>query len=136
MIMRDREELFEALAKSNFRRRFALGEKDLRYIESKGAEVVKAHAYEFVRSRLAPAEPKNDGRQTPMKGHPVFVAQHAVGACCRGCLSKWHGIERQVELSEEQVEYVVSLIAEWINRQIASNAKKGERADSAGGMLF
>ncbi len=25
-----------------------------------------------------------------MKGHPVFVAQHATATCCRECIRKWH----------------------------------------------
>ena len=40
--------------------------------------------------RIAPKEPLNDGKQTPMKGHPVFIAQHATATCCRECTRKWH----------------------------------------------
>ncbi len=29
------------------------------------------------------AEPRNDGKQTPFRGHPVFTAQHATATCCR-----------------------------------------------------
>src|SRR3546814_7102519 len=46
----------------------------------------------IVEKRLAPAEPVNDGKQTPMRGHPVLIAQHATATCCRSCLAKWHGI--------------------------------------------
>ena len=60
------------------------------YLDRKGLDVVLAHAADFIEKRLAPAYPTNDGKQTPMRKHPVFVAQHATATCCRGCLEKWH----------------------------------------------
>ena len=90
--MRDLDELFAALARFRFRSRFRLCAKEAAYLDSKGIEVVLGHAADFVRDRLAPAQPHNDGRQTPMRGHPVFIAQHATATCRRPCLAKWHGI--------------------------------------------
>jgi len=78
--------LFVRLERSALRRRFHLKNADYAYIQSKGIDVVMRHAEDFVRTRLAAAEPRNDGKQTPMRGHPVFTAQHATGTCCRGCL--------------------------------------------------
>ena len=75
--------LFARLATSEFRRRFRLKAEDIAYIERKGMETIRRHAADFVRMRLAPAVIPNDGRQTPMRGHPVFIAQHAT-ACCSG----------------------------------------------------
>jgi hypothetical protein len=60
--------------------------KERQYCLDKGAEVIDRHAADFVAGRLAPALPNNDGKQTPMRGHPVFIAQHATATCCRGCL--------------------------------------------------
>ena len=80
---------FARLAKSKFRSRFHLAESDRAYIESKGMETIRQHCEDFIRTRLAPAEPPNDGKQTPMRGHPVFKAQHACACCCRDCLVKW-----------------------------------------------
>jgi hypothetical protein len=115
--MRDMDGLFAALGRSSFRCRFRLGGAEREYLSAKSMEVVSGHAREFVSSRLGGKHPKNDGRQTPMRGHPVFVAQHAVGACCRKCLEKWHGIERGRELSEAEIEYIVLVICEWLRRQ-------------------
>ncbi len=81
-------------------------------------DTIRSHAQDFVSKRLAPAEPANDGKQTPMKGHPVFIAQHATATCCRGCLEKWHRIPKGAELTDEQQEYVVNVLMEWIERQI------------------
>ena len=81
-----------ALSKSKFRNSFKLKMKDLEYISSKGLETIKSHAYDFVNQRLRPELILNDGKQTPMKGHPVFIAQHATATCCRGCLYKWRKI--------------------------------------------
>lgn len=110
--------LFERLSQSKFRSSFSLKANDRAYIRDKGLAVVQSHAADFVAQRLVPAEPKNDGKQTPMRGHPVFVAQHATATCCRGCLEKWHGIPKGVELSQEQQEYIVRVLMEWIRRQI------------------
>ena len=82
--------------------------------------VMEQHARDFVRQRLAPAEPAHDGKQTPMKGHPVFLAQHATGTCCRGCLYKWHRIPKGRALYPAEQDYVVDILLEWIRRQQAS----------------
>lgn len=79
------EPLFARLARSTFRSRFRLGIKEKQYCWDKGAEVIDKHAADFIAQRLAPAHPANDGKQTPMRGHPVFIAQHATATCCRGC---------------------------------------------------
>jgi len=112
------EDVFERLAKSEFRSRFRLGEKERRYIEQKGLETIESHARDFIAKRIAPATIVNDGRQTPMKGHPVFIAQHATATCCRGCIEKWHGLSPGTELSVGQQDYLVGLIMEWIRRRL------------------
>ena len=76
-------------------------------IDKVGIDKIVCHAYDFVNNRLKPKEIANDGSQTPMKGHPVFIAQHATATCCRGCLSKWHKIPKSKELNDQEVDYVV-----------------------------
>ena len=115
--MRDLDDLFAALTQSGFRRRFALGADERRYLAEKGRATVLAHAREFVAQRLAPAAPRNDGKQTPFRGHPVFVAQHATAACCRGCLAKWHRIDAGRALTAQEQEHVVAAIARWLDTQ-------------------
>jgi hypothetical protein len=107
-----------SLGKSKFRSKFRLTQKDRDYIEVKGIETIKAHAFQFVNSRIAPDFPKNDGKQTPMRGHPVFVAQHATATCCRGCTQKWHGIPKARALNEKEIDFMVSLIMKWIEQQL------------------
>ena len=115
--MRDIDDLFRALSFSSFRSRFRLAGDDLQYLRDKGLETVLNHARDFVGQRLASAEPKNDGHQTPFSGHPVFVAQHATATCCRGCLEKWHQIPRGVELTAEQRRHVLLVIERWLKSQ-------------------
>lgn len=105
------------LSKSKFRDSFHLSEKDILYIKKHGLDKIKMHAYDFITKRLAPKNPLNDGKQTPFKGHPVFTSQHATATCCRGCLSKWHKIEKDKELTKEEIDYIVSVIMEWIKRE-------------------
>ena len=108
------------LKESDFRAGFHLTEKDKAYIAEKGMDTVRKHAEEFVRNRLAPAYPPNDGKQTPMRGHPVFVAQHACACCCRGCLEKWYRVQQGKELTDVQQEKIVNLLMAWINEEISN----------------
>ena len=113
---REFDRLFDRLSGSAFRARFRLGEKEKTYLEAKGMEVIRSHAADFVARRLAPAHPRNDGKQTPMRGHPVFIAQHATATCCRSCLAKWHRIPAGRALSEDEQTYVVDVLMEWLRR--------------------
>lgn len=81
-------------------------------------DVIQTHAEDFVRLRLAPSDIPNDGKQTPMRGHPVFVAQHACACCCRGCLEKWYKISKETELSNDVQQGIVKLLVAWINREL------------------
>ena len=98
--MRDMDELFDALGRSKFRSRFRLAGKEAEYLRDKGLATILQHARDFVTRRLADTNPANDGRQTPMRKHPVFIAQHATGTCCRGCLAKWHHIPKGNPLTD------------------------------------
>lgn len=107
-----------SLGKSAFRSKFGLTRKDRDYIASKGLNTIEDHALQFISSRVAPDFPKNDGKQTPMRGHPVFIAQHATATCCRGCIQKWHGIKKGKALNEKQIQFILALIMAWIERQL------------------
>ena len=107
----------DELSRSKFRSSFHLRKYMIKYIDDKGIDIVLKHAYDFINKNLKPADIPNDGKQTPMKGHPVFIARHATATCCRGCLEKWHGISKGKELNNNEVNYVVSLIMEWIRRE-------------------
>ena len=108
---------FARLARSRFRSRFHLSQADRRYIDEKGMETIRRHAEDFVRTRLAVAHPPNDGRQTPMRGHPVFVAQHATATCCRGCLEKWWKVPRGTDIPEARQRGIVDFLMAWIERE-------------------
>lgn len=109
--------LFERISKSKFRSRFHLSKKDIDYIDTKGIDVIESHAKDFIKNRLSSKLILNDGKQTPMRGHPVFIAQHATATCCRGCLEKWHKIEKNKELNKQEQEYIKEVIMTWINEE-------------------
>lgn len=119
--MRDFDSLFAALATSEFRRRFYLGARERDYLREKGLPVVLEHARDFVARRLASAAPANDGKQTPFRGHPVFVAQHATATCCRGCLAKWHRIDADRPLTPGEQAHIVAVIEQWLRQELASD---------------
>jgi hypothetical protein len=115
--MRDIDQLFEALQKSPFRRRFRLSTRERGYLDAKGLPIVLQHADDFIKQRLAPAAPANDGKQTPFRGHPVFVAQHATATCCRSCLAKWHRVPQGRRLTLEEQSYIGEVLAHWLKAQ-------------------
>ena len=116
--MENIDKLLEDLSKTKFRGSFHLDEKMKRYVIEKGMNKIVEPAYDFVRTRLAPANILNDGKQTPYRGHPVFIAQHATGTCCRGCLMKIHKIEKNKKLSNNEIDYVVNVITSWIRSEV------------------
>ena len=81
--------------------------------------VVRQHARDLLLKKIAAADPVKDGRQTPYRGHAVFVAQHATATCCRTCLEKWHGIAKGRELTEDELAYAVEVVSRWIERETA-----------------
>jgi len=115
------ENIFVRLAQSKFRSKFKLKDIDINYINQKGINTIETHARDFIKKRIAPAEIANDGKQTPMRGHPVFIAQHATATCCRGCIEKWHHIPKGRELTETEQQQLVSIIMEWISTQYSSS---------------
>lgn len=115
--------ILNRLSKSKFRSSFHLKDKDILYIEDKGIDKIRNHAYDFVTKRLADTSNVTDGKQTPMKGHPVFIAQHATGTCCRRCLEKWHYINKNKNMTDDDIKYVVDIIMSWIEKEY-NNYKK------------
>lgn len=115
--------ILDRLSKSKFRSSFYLKDKDILYIEDKGIDKIREHAYDFVTKRLADTSNVTDGKQTPMKGHPVFIAQHATGTCCRRCLEKWHHIRKNKNMTDDDIKYVVDIIMSWIEKEY-NNYKK------------
>jgi hypothetical protein len=109
---------FRRLAGSSFRRKFHLQGKDLAYLQTWGLPHVMKQARDLISKRLAPADPPNDGRQTPWRNHPVFVAQHATATCCRGCLEKTHEIPKGHALTEEELDHVLRVIERWLASEL------------------
>ena len=87
-------------------------------MQLRGLQAIRRHADDLIARRVAPADPPRDGKQTPYRGHPVFVAQHATATCCRGCLERNHEIARGHELTADERRYVTDVIIRWIEREI------------------
>lgn len=104
------------LSNSKFRNSFHLRKYMIKYIDEKGMDKILEHSYDFVNQKLVILK-DNDGKQTPMKGHPVFIAMHACACCCRGCLEKWHDIPKNKKLSNNEINYIVTILMEWIKKE-------------------
>jgi hypothetical protein len=122
------DDKLDAIARHPFRAKFHLRGRDLATAQLRGPSTMRLHARDLIVRRLAPAEPRNDGKQTPYRGHPVFVAQHATATCCRSCLERSHQIPKGRELSREEVGYVVDVICRWIEREVAGVAAPPTRS--------
>ncbi|TDT34259.1 DUF4186 family protein [Naumannella halotolerans] len=117
--------MLDRLARHRFRARFHLRPPERRIAQTRGLPVIRMHALDLLTSRLAPARPPNDGRQTPWGGHPVFRAQHATGTCCRGCLERLHGLPRGHRLTAADLRFVTALITAWVARELRAAAAPG-----------
>ena len=117
MSRRTPHDLLAALSRSRFRASFVLDRDDAEQLADRDGASIRGVARAIVRARLSSAAPANDGRQTPYRGNPVFVAQHATATCCRRCLAKWHGMPAGVGLSAAEVEHVVDVLCLWLERR-------------------
>ena len=108
------EDLLDSLSKSKFRGSFHLNKKMKNYVKEKGFDKIKSDARDLITKRIAPKNPNNDGKQTPMRQvHPVFIAQHAT--------DRIHGIKKEHKLSSEEIEYVVNTLMLWIQREMSKD---------------
>lgn len=112
--------LLEKVAESDYRAEIDLGPEDMDYVNSRGFDMMVRHAHDFVERRLGPARPRNEGKQTPLKGHPLFLAQHATGADSRAALSEYHGIAEGKKLSRQQMDYVTDVVLRWLEERLAA----------------
>jgi hypothetical protein len=111
----------DALTTHRFRAKFHLYGRERALVLLRGRDAIREHARDLIAQRVAPAAPRKDGKQTPYRGHPVFVAQHATATCCRTCLERWHGLPKGRELTAEEQGYVVDVICRWIARELADD---------------
>lgn len=118
---KDWEKLQEKISQSDYRAEIDLDEEEFSYIESRGMDMLVQHAHDFVERRLGPAKPRNEGKQTPLKGHPIFLAQHATGSNSRQALAEFHDIPEGKKLTEDQMAYVTDLILRWLHERIAAH---------------
>jgi len=82
------DDKLDVLAEQPFRAGFHLRGRERALVELRGVRAIRSHADDLIATRVAPANPRREGKQTPYRNHPVFVAQHATATCCRGCLER------------------------------------------------
>lgn len=116
------DERLRRIAQHPFRAKFQLRGRDRAIVDLRGIETIRKHAAKIVAQRVGDAEPFNDGKQTPYRGHPVFVAQHATATCCRHCLERWHDIPSGHALTDDESTYIVDVVCRWITEQYAPAA--------------
>ena len=115
---KDWQQINKSLEKHEIRFKFELGEAEREYVRERGMDIIRLHTTDFVKKRLQPANPRNDGRQTPTKGHPVFLAQHATATSSRTCMEEIYGIPLGQPLDDSQVIWTVDVILRWLEEQM------------------
>lgn len=116
-------EKINSLSKSKFRSSFHLRKYMIDYINKVGLIKIKEDAEYFIRNRISDTSKVIDGKQTPLRNHPVFIAQHATATCCRNCLYKWHHIPKNRLLTNHEIDFCVALIMKWIENELQNNYK-------------
>ena len=106
-----------SLKKSKFRNSFHLRKYMYEYIDEVGLDKIEEHIEDFINQRLVKYNIEKDGKQTPTKGHPVFIAQHATACCCRECLNKWYHIPKDRDLTEREINFIKALLITWIEKE-------------------
>lgn len=122
------DELFARFQRSAFRRKVRLFDREQAYLQRWGLAKVMKDGRKLILERLAPAQPHNDGKQTPWRNHPIFIAQHATATCCRGCLEKWHGLRKGQPLDPSEVDYVLAVIERWLSPFLQKERAPGRDA--------
>ena len=131
-ILRDPGRVVASLSRSPFRRKFKLSAAERACLREQGLREMHAHAQRLILEKLAPSAPQDDGRQTPFRGHPVYVAQHGTATCCRRCLNKWHHIPCGRPLSPQEQHYILAVIMAWLESQAKPAARgPGQASTSA-----
>jgi hypothetical protein len=118
------DERLDVIGRHPFRARFHLRGRERAEVQLRGMGTIRVHARDLIAKRVAPAEPFKDGKQTPWRGHPVFVAQHATATCCRSCLHRFHRIPKGHDLTPGELDYVVAVICRWIERETAASGAR------------
>lgn len=114
----DWKQIKSNLENHEIRHKFDLGDAEREYVRERGMKIIRLHTTDFVKKRLQPASPRNDGRQTPTKGHPVFLAQHATATSSRISMETIHGVPTGEPLTDRQVEWTVDVILQWLEEQM------------------
>jgi hypothetical protein len=111
----------------------AIDPKAVDHARRKGKVRIHEAAERRVRKSVGPAEPPFDGRQTPREGsgNVIYYAQHATASCCRKCIEEWHGISRGRELNEEEIAYLTTLVAFYIDERLPFLTLHGEKISRA-----
>lgn len=114
--MIDIQSVLAAVAASEYRRRYTLSTTEKSQLRIAGLAKLMKQAEEIIEKQIAPERPVNDGTQTPKKGHPIHVAQHATATCCRRCLAKWHDIPVGHALTRNESDHVLAVLRGWLEK--------------------
>lgn len=93
----------------------AFDAKALRQAKELGMDGLRSRVRPLLERKIGPGKIFRDGTQTKKEGSAICYAQHATATCCRKCLEYWHGIERNRELTEGELDYCEGLVCSYLD---------------------
>jgi hypothetical protein len=80
-----------------------------------GPQGLRAKVRPYLEKKVGRAKIWRDGTQTPKDGSAIHFGQHATATCCRKCIEYWHGIERDRQLTPEELDYCTGLVCAYLD---------------------
>jgi hypothetical protein len=111
------KDVFKRLKKSSICNKFTLKEHEWNYLANRGLDAVLLEGRSIIIHRFSEDDSNHNCKNSPLRHHPVLVALHATGCCCRSSLFKWHGVDKEMELREKDIFYILLIIKEWFVRE-------------------
>lgn len=119
---------FEALQSEYFRHRYwhlEIDQRAVNHAKRKGRLGLRAAALSRLDKSVRIYDEVWDGRQTPLAENAIYYAQHAVAACCRNCMETWYGIPKDVELEDDQLNFLHELMCKYIDIRLPELGDEG-----------
>ncbi|OUR96731.1 hypothetical protein A9Q84_10345 [Halobacteriovorax marinus] len=108
---------FKRLKRSSVCSKFVLKDHEWDYLANRGLDAILLEGRTLLIKRFSQVDKSHSCKNEPLRHHPIFVALHGTGACCRRSLSKWHGIPKDIELKEKDIFFILLILKEWFIRQ-------------------
>ncbi|WP_372655987.1 DUF4186 family protein [Halobacteriovorax sp.] len=110
-------DIFRRLGCSKVCCKFKLKDEQWEYLAKRGFDTILLEGRSLIVKIFNEDSLSHSCKVAPVQTHPIYIALHATGTCCRSSLEKWHKIPKSKELKEKDIFYILLVVKEWIIRQ-------------------